>query len=414
MRGLLNLQVFRPNEKLSIKLFFTSTILGLVILFLGTLNGPFSVFTVLASILTGFYGIFIYINKYTCNLYTRYLLFLLFYFVVVGISYGNINLSFRGGDFGWIFTQDIRYVMYFIIGSVFANKRYMPVFHEFMRYIGFSSIIATFFGLFFFNFDIQNINDRTGTWNFSYYCWWFSSACFSYWGYYAIIMKKEKILGYSVLLSYFILGVLFLKRSVLINMIVLLLIAIFFSNKNSFKFLGRIIIIMAIILFITFIVNNILHLQTIDAIFNLLYDRFNTIDDLSGIDRVEEWKEYFAEASFFQLIFGNGIGHYPFVKVFEWHIINALHIGIYNIIFKGGILYALFYIFLYKRIFHKLFKFHSLEKYELVCLGVALSALISLFFEGSWTYTIEPLCISAPIFYVALNKKYENKTYRKI
>lgn len=282
----------------------------------------------------------------------------------------------------------------------------MIYFHKIMQILGIASIIAAVFGLLFFDFSFKAITDRTMSWSFSYYCWWLSTACFSYWGYYAIIVKKEKLLGYGVVLSYLILGVLFLKRAAFINVVVLVLFANLISNKYLIKSTGMILTLVVSIILLVFMMR-VFHFDAVFSFFDLLFNRFENIEELKDIDRIREWEAYYENTSGFQFLIGNGIGHYPFLQVsenFSIEKLNALHIGLYNIIFKGGVLYSIFYIFLYLKIFKKFFRFNALSRYELVCLGVALSAFISLFYEGSWTYALEPFCISAPIFYIAQSK----------
>lgn len=408
MRNVLYLHNLYTKEKLIFRLFYASVVLGIIILFMGVLSGPISVLTVLSSALTGFAGIILYAYYFPTNKYTKWLFFLLIYFLIVGVLYGSFNPRIRGGDFTWIVTQDLRYVMYFMIGSIFAKRKYMFHFHKIMQFLGVSSIVAAVFGLIFFDFNIQTISDRTDTWSFSYYCWWLSAACFAYWGYYAIIVKKEKLLGFGVILSYFILGILFLKRSAFVNVMVLLFVGNILSNRNYFKSFGKMILLIIAILFFFILINTIFQSENIGELFNLLFNRFEMIEGGDELDRIIEWRAYYLNASVPQLIFGNGIGHYPFLQItenFSLNRVNALHIGFYNILFKGGILYVVFYIILYYNVFGKIFRLKALSKYELVCLGVAISAFISLFYEGSWGYTLIPFCISTPIFYIALSKR---------
>lgn len=397
---------FSKKEILVYKIFFSSVILGIIIHFLSLLKGSVAVLTVLTSVLTGFLGILIYFLNFPTNKYTKWLLFLLMYFLFVGISYGNFNPNFRGGDFMWIVTQDLRYVMYFLMGSVFAQQRYMPLFHKIMQFLGISSIFAAIISLVLFDFDISMISGRSSGWNISYFLWWLSASCYSYWGYYGIVMKKEKFLSYGVLLSYFLLGVLFLKRSAFINVFLVVLIGYVLANRNFIKSSIRISSLLMFVFVFVVLLNQLFNSNT-DIIFKLLFSRFSLIDNIEDIDRIIEWKAYFENSSIRQLLLGNGIGYYPYLEISNnvfLDKVNSLHIGLFNILFKGGILYLIFYSLLYMKVFQSMFNSRSLGKYEMVCLGVAISAFISLFYEGSWTYTIEPFCISAPIFYIAQSK----------
>jgi len=42
-----------------------------------------------------------------------------------------------------------------------------------------------------------------------------------------------------------------------------------------------------------------------------------------------------------------------------------------------------------------------------------MSSFFSMFYEGSWTYTLEPFCISAPIFYTIINKNHGIRYLKK-
>ncbi|MGJ8648954.1 MAG: hypothetical protein ACSHX4_01225 [Opitutaceae bacterium] len=76
------------------------------------------------------------------------------------------------------------------------------------------------------------------------------------------------------------------------------------------------------------------------AMFSRLIERFRTLGDsgLAGFDRFSEASGYLSNASALDWIIGAGIGGFSF-NVISMHVI---HIGWVNLIFKGGLLLALF------------------------------------------------------------------------
>ncbi|MGJ8652866.1 MAG: hypothetical protein ACSHX8_06295 [Opitutaceae bacterium] len=76
------------------------------------------------------------------------------------------------------------------------------------------------------------------------------------------------------------------------------------------------------------------------AMFSRLVERFRTLGDtgLAGFDRFSEASGYLANADALSWVIGEGIGGFSF-NVISMHVI---HIGWANLIFKGGLLLALF------------------------------------------------------------------------
>lgn len=349
----------------------------------------------------GYSGSLMFIFRHKMPRMSRYFSYMIIYFLIVGLFYGTFfNKAFLLTSI----DQDLRFVMFFMAGSVFAySHSSMKYFHQLMKILAVISIGFAIFALIVFNFSFDIIASRQQDWNLPYYLWWTSASCFAYWGYYSLFHKKERVLGFSVLFVYFFLGLLFLKRSAIINVVLIFLI---FNILNRRRFINNFFIIIFLSLS-TFAILNTLLPSTFDKIFSLLLDRFNEVDKFTDFDRYVESNLYFSEASIWQIIFGNGIGHYytisdPLLR--NRGLLNALHLGYANIVYKGGFLYILFYIILYYKIFQRATT-RILSRYELVTLGVSLSALLSFSFEGSWTYTILPFCISAPIFYIATEHK---------
>jgi len=342
-----------------------------------------------------FFSIISFIKTHTLNSISRFYIKLIPYFLIVGILSG---ITLTNNIIGFILCQDLRFVLLFAAGCCFAHsKRGMVFFHQLMIWVGLIAIIMGLYALLTFNFSIEVIEGREDSWTLSYFLWWASAGCFAYWGLYALLCRKNFKLGIGVLLIYFVLGVLFLKRSAFLNGIIIIILY-FLLQKNKSKTIKKLLVLSMIF----FTLTKVFLPSLFDNVFSLLFSRFADDNTLAEQDRNVEMTNYFNAANVFQLLFGNGIGHYASALSIRNSegILNALHVGYANIIYKGGVLYALFYVKLYTKILPKIAK-KNLPQYKVICVGVAISALISLVYEGSWTYTILPFCISAPMFYAA-------------
>lgn len=321
---------------------------------------------------------------------------LIIYFLIVGIlHFGGIDLNI----FSWAITQDLRYCVLLLAGGCFAiSYKSMSYFHYIMKILALLSIFAGIYSFLHLDLSIASVETRTNTWSLSYLLWWVPGSCFLYWGYYVLIIKKDKIWGYAVLFFYTMLGVLFLKRGTVVDVAIIFAVAIFLSKGNKGFPLMKILIALVVILGVMYMFVP----GIFNSVWNMMFARFDDISDVEGMDRSIELKAFFEQAPVFSLIFGNGIGHYFSITgtgIID-RMVNALHSGWANIIYKGGIVYVIFYIYLYRAIFKKIIS-NSLSDYEKVCLGVAISHLVSLIYGGSWTYTITPFGIAAPLFFIA-------------
>lgn len=388
------------RDRQPLRLITTTLLLVLIHQTFSTLF-PKSVYINLIIIGFGFLGCIIFLTKHSLAAYPRCFLFLIFYFIIIGIINGFGNLPI-------VLGQDLRYVLLFYIGGIFAyNAETMSYFHWLMKWLGVISIVFGILALSFFDMTSVVIAERLGTWTMSYYYWWASCACFSYWGYYSLFTKKHRILGIAVLVTYLLLGALFVKRASLVNGLVIMIVYLVFDKGAKIRSSVRVIIILA---------GSVVLLYAIaPRVFNTITESYSTRigqaqEDLDKLDRNRETNAYFENASTGQIVFGNGIGHYiDYYRAFnkEDFVLNSLHIGWSNIIYKGGVLYAIYYIFILFAILRKCIDAKKLNPYQLVCLGVSVSSFISLLYEGSWTYTLAPVCTSAPLFYLLSNNEEE-------
>lgn len=381
-----------------------SVILGLIYPVIN--NG--STITNLVSLictLSAIFAIVLYlITKGRLTRLTRFFGWTAVYMIVVGVIGGSLFVD--KSTMLMSISQDWRYIALFFLGGIYAtDDRMMAYFHHIMHTIAIISIVM---GVFAVVLIVQNgsIIMRGSDDQMSYHLWWTSTVGFAYCGLYYFLSEKKDRLFLFAFLTYFIIGMSFLKRSCFLNCIIIALLSVFLSSK-----LGRgkrtiAIVVMALLVFFALIIM-IPNLNML--VFDALFQRFSdTANDIKEFDRLIEFNVFNEQMTVKQKITGLGVGNFLSYNRYglingEDTLLNALHLGYGNIIYKGGVVYALFYIVTYFKLFGNWFRSKHYNTNYLVCFGVSISALISLFYEGSWTYTIGPFCISAPIFYAAIH-----------
>lgn len=381
---------YTRNEQVSFSLMKISVFLGLVSHCFQNHLGALSVPLYFAILVFGYAGIFLFLSGgHRRSAYVNSFLILIVYFCILGLSRGNLS------NFTIAVVQDLRYVMYFLMGAIFAQEdRYMGYFHSIMKTIGVIAIILGVYAIMTFQFG--TIATRESTWSDNYFLWWASASSFAYLGAYALVAKKDRLIGLGTFAVFFVLGMLFLKRSALVDVIVIIILSVVVQSSKPIR---NLIFTLTGVVFFLIILQRIApeyFVLTEDA----LTSRFDNIESVAEVDRNVEAQLYFLRASLADIIFGYGIFNYPDIFT-PGEPKNALHLGWANLFFKGGVIYVFWYLWLYSGVVRNLFRVRKSSELFRVCFVVALSCLISMGFEGSWTYTILPFCISAPIFYSA-------------
>lgn len=366
-------------------LFYISVILGVVYHFQAVLPTRLSHIIVSLSIISGYFGILLHIHsnvKHLNRLIFYWLLLVMYMFII-----GFINSGFHYTTIIYLVTQDIRYVMYFTIGLIYADKLFLRYYNKMIIFLGAVSILFAILALMNLNLKINLIATRQGIWTISYYYWWLSCSIFAYIFPYTVITGKHRLIGYGTLASYFILGLIFQKRSALINVIFIILITILLNpNKNSkskyLNILNRLIFLFITSIFVIAVINICVPNDSYVGMLLLsLLDRFQDVDN---VDRLQEVDEYFRAVSPLSYVLGQGIGNYITTN----RTLNALHIGFYNTIYRGGILYLLFYFSIFIKAIKAFINRHKLSSQGLICLCTTLSAFLSMAYEFAWGYTI--------------------------
>jgi len=381
-----------------------SVLAGLVCNFAGVLPDsikyPFYAISILFGYATIFFSLMYNAVNSKTKLYLASWMFVVMYMIIVGVvRISNDKSSFDLGNF---LAQDIRYVMYFGIGIILSDKRYFSFFNSLVICLGFLSIIFGIIAIANYRFDYSAIllGSREGIWTISYILWWLSGDVFQYLYPYARIVQKQKVIGYGSLFTYFFFGLLFLKRSSLINSIFIVVITEVVRGKTGyaekenpenrregFGFFGLICILLIALILIKIPYTSVLIQQ--------LILRFSSQGGFMEYDRAMEARGYFDSVGLMRTIVGEGIGSY----YTTYRKINALHTGMYNTYYKGGIIYSFFVYISISRAFRGFYKARIVNRYYAVCICACSSFALSMLYEGSWTYTFGIMVISAAIAY---------------
>jgi hypothetical protein len=200
---------------------------------------------------------------------------------------------------------------------------------------------------------------------------------FPYWFLQFYYTGKNKV-GLYLLLINVGMSIILLKRSGFSNTLLIMALA-FITSKFNFRSLVFLIVSVIGFLGIIFYFSELFDL--------LLFRFFGEVTDLEDWDRNLEIKEFFDSVKNFQLFTGFGVNNYLnmlYVGQTEEGV-NSLHIGIYNIIYKGGLLYSLYMIYLAAKIL-SLYKYIDKNIEIKIAFVLGIYTFIGLFFEGGWNY----------------------------
>jgi hypothetical protein len=121
---------------------------------------------------------------------------------------------------------------------------------------------------------------------------------------------------------------------------------------------------------------------------NLLIIRFDAdASNFGQFDRNLEIQEFFSSVSDIHLFTGFGANNYlkmRYIGVLD-NGVNSLHIGFYNLIYKGGLLYLLFFLYLSYHIL-SLKKFIRFDPEIKIGYIIGILYLISFSYESGWSY----------------------------
>jgi hypothetical protein len=318
---------------------------------------------------------------------------------LVPFLFFNYNYSVSNLYDGMV--QDYRYVLFYYFAFIFASSSMELYYAKLFKVIGYASLISGIFSLLLVDKSFTSISNREGAWSIPYYLWWVLYCGVGYWFLKSFFEGKTKI-GYYLIILYLIISLFFLKRSGIVNILILVSLGFIFHNdkRRSLIFLS----VLSLLIFIVIIY--------FSDLFNLIFARFDdTAGNLDEWDRNLEIDEFFDKTTRFQLTTGFGINNYLKMNYIGQSDIplNSLHIGFYNIFYKGGVLYFLFTITLFVFIV-KLWKY--IHKDVEIKIGFVLGILFIMVhsYEGGWSYFPEHFFTLLPIFRaINLASIYKNK-----
>lgn len=373
-------QFYKTSFKLLI------VILLLILLFLFRFENPIletlSNYGSLVILVLGIYliiasfrnGIINKLGKELRIIFTFWVIVVLWMFLVPFLFF-NYNLDAAKLQLG--LYHDYRYILFTLLPFFFVSDGFKIYYDKVLKY---SAWVALSFGLIAIviaDKSFSAVSSRDFTTSLSYFYWWLVLMLFPYWFLKFFYSGKDRI-GLALLLINVIISIFLLKRSGFTNALLIVVLA-FITSKFSFK--SFLFLILSGIGFVGI-------LFFYSELFDLLmYRFFGEVTDLEDWDRNLEIIEFFSSVTDFQLITGFGVNNYLnmlYVGQTDEGV-NSLHIGIYNILYKGGWLYASFMIFLAIKILG-LFKHISKHPEIKIAFAIGVYSMVGLFYEGGWSY----------------------------
>ena len=333
------------------------------------------------------------------------------YMFLVGITSAN-----TWPEHSYTFVRlDFASIVFISIGFIFADSCFDEYREIIFKLIIVCALIAGVVSLLQVVRGDVSLTDRYATIsenNRSYVLWGMLCNIFAYSGYSAIFSKEWRMPKIAVVVLYGILGLFFQKRSIIVNVLMIIIVGIYFYNKrddlytsNYKKFIRTIFIIcgFAVVAMLLIRLN-----PNIQTLFDNTFSRL-TSAKLDNYDRSREANQFLEQSGFFRTILGYGIGYYYVDKSGLLH--GMLHIGYYNILYKGGVLYAAFWFYVLLKTVSACWQLKRLNAYSVTCLCITLSVFVSLTFEFSWGETILPFCYMPFIGHICmLTQQVENQS----
>jgi hypothetical protein len=305
----------------------------------------------------------------------RFWLLMLVWFFSVPIIFFNLNF---GTEFFYEgMYHDYRYLLFATLPFVFISDYAKKYYDKIFKNVGYVAVIAGLLAILIADKSFTSISNRNETFSLPYYLWWIVLMAYPYLFLNYYFTRKSKI-GLYLIIIHFILSFIFLKRAGLVNGILVILFAFIFSENNN----KRIISTLALLLVVIF--SSFFFSEYID----LLMARFEAdSQNLDEWDRKTEVDELFSSASELELFTGFGANNYLkmyYVGVYDKGL-NSMHIGAYNILYKGGLLYVGFILFLVYQII-SLYRYLNFNNEIKIAFILGLTFIISFTYEQGWSY----------------------------
>lgn len=156
--------------------------------------------------------------------------------------------------------------------------------------------------------------------------------------------KIDYILAFSVTFLYLLLGLVFQKRVIFIEIVLLIIIILIFKKILKISTWINITIGILIFMIIIFTINKYFDLNIKGMIDNIIYRYDEVLSGDQDYDRMVEFKNLFQQYDIVTLILGTGFGS---TQIGPGG--GNIHIGWLNYFFKGGILLFILHIIIFKK-----------------------------------------------------------------
>ena len=299
-------------------------------------------------------------------------------------------------------SNDLLTVSYFTLGFVFASYKSRNDFVNIIKYLGPVAVIVGFYAVITgSDFHPSYHAIKMSAWSLPYYLWWMVGALYFCAIFQAIFQKKNVWIGWTLLFLYVTCGLMFLKRVVLFELLLIVLIVLIqipierpmFLKINKLSRTRRkspillMLLLFCLILVVaitpTYYLKLASFVRNIDVLSGVVVDRFKqTQEDLPSFDRFIELSSHLESVDTVSAIVGMGFG------VFQYYIDIEnpnLHMGWGNIFYKGGLILLLFYIYLFIMTI-KVFLRRNKSPVLLVSSSISIFYFISLIFSAYWTH----------------------------
>lgn len=200
----------------------------------------------------------------------------------------------------------------------------------------------------------------------------------------AHIKNQDKLLSSIIWVVYVLWNLMFLKRFVFVDSLLMAVILIYHYNKinkvNANTLLKFLFAIICIVVVVYFVLGN----SIIPLIISILSRFTRSMTDLSSFDRVVEFSTYLKSSNWYEVIIGGGFVH-RFVYL-DGLIRYNLHIGWGDLIYHGGIILFIIYLFPHFKIPLYMKNYNKLSDLQKICLGYVLLNALKYLYTGPYVF----------------------------
>jgi hypothetical protein len=332
------------NLKTSSKIFFAYIICGLytILPFIKLSNPMIIILCFTFTTAMAFNSLYLYNKRaYSCvatrsvkQIYTLFFLCCLT-MMLTSVVYSIFYPGYYNSGY---LLLDLCAMLTLFSGLAFINPSREKDIEKGLFFIGGISCFVGLYALFQTDFNIAaNVYSRINVFYIQYGLWktmecWPFLIIFILFRYQSMKFRKSRaIIAFICSLEYFVLSLVFLKRVVFFDIIVLLLVIIL-ANRLSFIRVFRItFFITAGVMVPYLLVSYYFHYDLLKSVLDTLA-RFDNVT-ISNFDRFVEFKNLFQQFDLSFLLFGRG-----FASIHDGPGFGNLHLGLLNYIFKGGFL----------------------------------------------------------------------------